>query len=66
MDAVVDREPYGTCDSCDGDCSIDYELGIEHCSEEIKVDNLLDEMKFEAFIAGMKNKSLEEIQNFFK
>jgi len=42
-----------------------YAIGVSSYEEEIRVNNLLDEMKFEAFVAGMNKKSLEEIQNFF-
>lgn len=64
--AIIDEHPSVHCNSYDCDGYNAYELSVEHFDRRIDLNTLLDEMKLEAFLEGMNNKSLEQIQEFFK
>ena len=40
--------------------------GVSFSTNEIKLNTVLDEMKLELFLEKMNNKSIEEIEKFFK
>lgn len=44
----------------------DGNYGVNFSTEEIKLNTILDELKLDAFLERMGNKSLEEIETFFK
>ncbi len=64
-DADIDRDPILSCNNDDCDAYTTYELAVKNYGEEISLNTLLDEMKFELFMENINKKSLEEIQNFF-
>jgi len=65
--AVISLGGGVVCPECDAEITVGhYEEIISSYEDKKEINNLLDEQKIEACLEGMGNKSLEQIENFFK
>lgn len=59
MAVIIFTGAYATISSSCVQAEVDFD-------DYKKIENMNDEMKYEAFVKGMEKKSLEEIERFFK